>query len=170
MLFINKSIICSQVSTPNLPDDIEAMFVDINLRNQKILLIGAYKPPSQDASYFVNNIIQQISKLKYDELILMGDFNLEDTNPHLDMLKTELDLENLIKQPTCFKSLSNPSCIDHIWVDGKKRFNHSGVLETGLSDFHKMTVTDLKTTFSKAEPRTIIYHPRSQVYSLMLMK
>ena len=36
-------------------------------------------------------------------------------------------------------------------------FQNSTVLETGLSDFHKLTVSVLKTTFRKMPPKSIIY-------------
>ena len=157
MLFINKSIICSEIPTPNLPGDIEALFIEINLRNQKILLVGTYKPPTQENPYFVEHIVKQISELKYDRVILMGDFNLEEENMHLDALKTDLNLENLIKQPTCFMSVSHPSCIDHIWVNEKKRFINSGVLESGLSDHHKMVFTFLNSQLPKSEPVIVNY-------------
>ena len=36
-------------------------------------------------------------------------------------------------------------------------FQSSGVIETGISDFHKMTVTVMKTTFQKLDPKIIHY-------------
>ena len=36
-------------------------------------------------------------------------------------------------------------------------FQNSGVIETGLSDFHKLTITVLKTSFRKKTPKTISY-------------
>ena len=36
-------------------------------------------------------------------------------------------------------------------------FQSSGVIETGLSDFHKMTVTIMKRTFQKLDPKIIHY-------------
>ena len=36
-------------------------------------------------------------------------------------------------------------------------FQSSGVIETGLFDFHKMTVTVIKTTFQKLGPKIIHY-------------
>ena len=36
-------------------------------------------------------------------------------------------------------------------------FQSSGVIETGLSDFHKMTVTVMKATFQKLDPKLIHY-------------
>ena len=37
------------------------------------------------------------------------------------------------------------------------RFQNSYVLETGLPGFHKLTISVLKTTFTKLKPRVIHY-------------
>ena len=67
------------------------------------------------------------------------------------------DLKSLIKVPTCFKSTENPSCIDLILTNRPHNFQNSAVLETGLSDFHLLPVTVLKTTFRKMPPKVIKY-------------
>ena len=38
-----------------------------------------------------------------------------------------------------------------------RRFQRSCVIETGLSDFHRMTITALKMQFRKLEPNVISY-------------
>ena len=38
-----------------------------------------------------------------------------------------------------------------------RSFRHSCVIETGLSDFHKMTITTVKTFFEKLQPRVVNY-------------
>ena len=48
-----------------------------------------------------------------------------------------------------------PSCIDLILRNNPKSFQNSGVIETGLSDFHKMKVTVMRTTFEKLKPNII---------------
>ena len=55
------------------------------------------------------------------------------------------EFKNLIKDATCYKNPENPSCIDLILTNNPNSFQNSGVIETGLSDFHKMTVTVMKT-------------------------
>ena len=65
--------------------------------------------------------------------------------------------KNLVKEPTCFKSIDNPSCIDLFITNSYLSFQNTTTVATGLSDFHKMTVTVLKTTFPKAKPRVITY-------------
>ena len=67
------------------------------------------------------------------------------------------EFKNLIKDVTCYKNPENPSCIDLILTNNPKSFQNSGVIETDLSDFHKMTVTVMKTTFEKLKPNIIHY-------------
>ena len=66
-------------------------------------------------------------------------------------------LSCLIKEPTCFKNAENPSCIDLIQTNRPRCFQNSSTIETGLSDFHKLTVTVLKSTFRKMPPKVIKY-------------
>ena len=68
---------------------------------------------------------------------------------------------SLIKDHTCFKSVENPSCVDLILTNMQKSFQNSMVIETGLSDFHKLTLTVLKTSFRKKSPKVIQYREKS---------
>ena len=65
--------------------------------------------------------------------------------------------KNLIKDPTCFKNPANPSCIDLMLTNSS-----SCVIETGLSDFHKIIVSVMKTTFQKLKPRIVQYRHYTQ--------
>ena len=67
------------------------------------------------------------------------------------------NLENLVKEPTCFKNPNNPSCIDLILTNKKQRFIHTQVIETGISDHHKLTVTMMRMYFKKAKPKIVTY-------------
>ena len=66
-------------------------------------------------------------------------------------------VKKFIKVPTCHKNPQNPSCIGLILTNSPLSFQSSGVIETGLSDFHKMTVTVMRTTFQKLGPKIIHY-------------
>ena len=67
------------------------------------------------------------------------------------------DLKNLVKGNTCFKSIENHSCVDLFLTNCSKSFQNTFATSTGISDFHKMTVTVFKTTFKKIKPKEIIY-------------
>ena len=79
------------------------------------------------------------------------------TNNYLEEFCASYNLKNLIKEPTCFKNIDNPTLIDHILTDHPKSFHSSSAYETGLSDFHKLTLTVLKTFHVKHKPKIIQY-------------
>ena len=60
-------------------------------------------------------------------------------------------------EPTCFKSLENPICINLVSTNRPKCFENSNVFETRISDFHKLTLTVLKAYFQKQKPKVIKY-------------
>ena len=53
-------------------------------------------------------------------------------------------LNNLIRQPAFYKNPCNPVCIDLILTNVPRSFQSTCVVETGLSDFHLMTLTVMR--------------------------
>ena len=98
----------------------------------------------------------------YDKFLLVGDFNAEDSEPCLKNFLYQYDAKNIVKQKTCFKSTDNPSCIDLFLTNSYRSFQNTCTVSTGLSDFHKMTITILKSTFQKSKPKKIIYRDYSK--------
>ena len=87
----------------------------------------------------------------------MGGFNADLSNNSVDSFCGSYSLKSLIKKPTCFKIPDHPSCKDLILTNIQKSFQNSTIIETGLSDFHKLTVTILKSYFKKQKPKELIY-------------
>ena len=79
-----------------------------------------------------------------------------ETDQQIRTFMNSYDLKNLVKEPTCFRA-DNPRCIDLILTNRYRSFQHTTTFETGLSDFHKMIVTVLKTTYKKTGPTVINY-------------
>ena len=67
------------------------------------------------------------------------------------------NLKNLISSPTYFKSVENPTSIDVFLTNRHNCFQNSCVIETGISDHHKMIITVLKTYFKKIKHTIIKY-------------
>ena len=63
--------------------------------------------------------------------------------------------KNLVKEHTCFKNADN--CIDLILTNKPLYFPMATVIETGISDFHKLTITTLKSSFIKQKPKIFNY-------------
>ena len=58
----------------------------------------------------------------------------------------------------------NPSCIDLIMTNHPNSFFNTRAIETGLSDFHKLTVTVLKTSYKKQPPTVISYYKNYSLF------
>ena len=71
----------------------------------------------------------------YENYIVLGDFNAEVDNNTISSFCDAFDLVNLIREPTCYKNLEKPSCIDLILRNKRHSFQNSGVIKIGLSDF-----------------------------------
>ena len=65
--------------------------------------------------------------------------------------------KNIVKDKTCFKNPIHPTCIDLIITNTPKSFQESEVIEAGLSDFHKMSLTVMKVFYNKRKPKIIQY-------------
>ena len=121
-----------------LPEDIEGISIEINLRKTKWLLFATYHPPSQSDDYYFKEIGLCIDTYNnYDNFLLMGDFNAEETESCLKEFLYEYDANNLVKEKTCYKSVENPSCIDLFITNSYRSFQNTTTISTGLSDFHK---------------------------------
>ena len=113
-----------------------------------------YKPPSQSDREFANRLSSIIDYYspKYENLILIADFNLSIENQPLDALIQAYNLNNLINKPTCLQS-NTPTCIDLILTNKKDLFKLSYTFETGILDHHKLVSTILKSGSFKGTPR-----------------
>ena len=122
-------------------------------------MCGCYHPPNQNDQYFFNNLGNALDKYSqdYKRFLLIGDFNVEYTEPCLSEFLYEHNAENIVKDKTCFKSLNNPSCIDLFLTNFPSSFQNTCTVTTGLSAFHKMVITVTKMTFHKNPPKEIYY-------------
>ena len=77
LIYVRDDIPCKELKPENLPDDIECVFTEINLRNRKWLLMGTYNPHQENISYFLTHVSKALDKLlaNNDNFLLIGDFN-----------------------------------------------------------------------------------------------
>ena len=101
--------------------------------------------------------LQWVYSKFYDKYILVGDFNAEESEPCLSQFLFELSTRNIVKEPTCFKSLSNPSCIDLVIINSFSNFQNTKAVSAGLSGFNKMVVSVLKHTFHRSAAKELVY-------------
>ena len=159
LIYVRSDIPCRQLNKHKFSDQIEGIFVEINFRKSKWLLLGTYHPPSQNDYFYFSNIERALDTYTkgYERVLLVGDFNAEETEVTLGNFMELYDLRNLVKGNTYFKSVQNPSCVDLFLTNCSNSFQNTIVLSTGISDCHKMIITVLKTTFKKAKPKEILY-------------
>ena len=67
------------------------------------------------------------------------------------------NFSNLVKSPTCYQNPLNPSCIELILTNKPKRCTNTQVIETGLSDHHKMTITVTRSHIPKMKHNFVTY-------------
>ena len=89
---------------------------------------------------------------KYENLLLLRDFNSEMSENGMKDFSENYDLKNLIKNPT-FKSIENPTLIDVILTNKWRSFQNSTVIGTGLSDHHKLTINTAMRCFFQKQPQ-----------------
>ena len=120
-------------------------------------MISIYRPPSHNSVYILNNLTKMIDLFAdtYDNYLIMGDFNMEPSDPFLKAFLNSNNLYNLIKSNTCFKG--KDSCIDLSLTNRKYSFKGSDSYETGISDHHHMIYTMLKSCFNNTEPKLSNY-------------
>ena len=89
--------------------------------------------------------------------VIIGDFNVGTSNILMRKFCETYNLKNLIKNPTCFKNIDNPSCIALILANHYKCLQDSNFFETRFSDIHNLTYLALKSYFLKQGPGIIKY-------------
>ena len=67
------------------------------------------------------------------------------------------NLENIVKESTCFKNSSKPSTIDLFLANNSSYFQNTKTFFTGLSDFHKLVTATLKIIIPKNKHLKINY-------------
>ena len=158
IIYVRSDIPCKVIKY-NLPNNIEGIFIELNLRKKKWILFGGYNPNKVYIQDFLNQIGKALDKFigTYDNLLLVGDFNSETEEEYMKDFCDLYNLKNLIKHPTCYKNVLNPTSIDMFLTNRHNCFQNSCTIETGISDHHRMIITVLKTYFKKLKPSIIKY-------------
>ncbi len=152
LLTFVKNDIPSRLLSAQLPDDIQILPVELNLRKSKWLILNVYRPPKQRCKYFLDKLSECILYFSsFDSIIVIGDMNLEPDSPEISSFIESHSFFNHMKEKTCWKSTQG-SCIDLILSNRKYSLFNTGTLETGLSDHHLLVYSMLKTTYQKLPP------------------
>ena len=156
LLYIRDDILSRLLSNS---DKTEIIFAEINFRKKKWLICASYSPHKSKISNHLHHSGKGLDHYmgNYDNILLLGDFNSEFSEPCLNRFCDIYNLKNLVKEPTCYKNPGNPSSIDFFLTNRPRTFQCTTTIEAGISDFYKLVVTVLKTFCKKRRPKIIHY-------------
>ena len=159
LLYIRSNITSTKLNKYIIKNQIEAFFVEIRIRNSIWLLCCLYNPSKLQIASHIQKIFNGIDAYckKYENILIMGDFNVDVKEVSLHLFSNQYKLKSLNKDPTCYKNIDNPSCIDLLLTNSAKSFESTYTIETGLSDFHKLVVTVLNEKHERMPPKVIQY-------------
>lgn len=158
MIYIREDIPSRKLNRHNFTKNVEGLFIEVNLRKMKFLLFGIYHSTHPEYGLSDTEYFEQIGLAldvysNYAKFLLAGDFNMEVEEDTLKEFLFEYNAKSLVKEKTCFKSIDNPSCIDLFLTNSQQSFQNTTTVATGLSDFHNMVITVMKTSFLRLSLR-----------------
>ena len=145
-MYVNKDIPTKYLRSFHLPNDIQVIPIEVNLKQSKLLVVSHIL---QDLTleYSLASITDLLDcyHKTYDDFIIIGDFNESETSPVVDSFLDKQKCKNIIKNKTCFKS-DKGSCIELILKSRPSLDQFTNVFETGISDHHLWIYAMLKST------------------------
>ena len=150
VIYVREDIPCRELTSIS-SSNMEGIFLEINLRATKWLIFGGYNNNKVNIDNFLATMGPHLDYYlpKFDNLLLLGDFNSEPHETAMNEFCDVYNLQNLIKDPTCYKNALNPSLIDLILTNKPNKFQNSQVIET---DHHKLTISVLEYIFKRNLP------------------
>ena len=135
MIFVREDIPSLSIDPSPLTNGTESLFMEINLRNRKWFFSGIHIPHKHLVPIHLekNGHTLDLYLKKYDNFLLMGDFDAEVSEETMQIFCDSFNFNNLVKFPTCYKNPNNPSCIDLILTNKANSFCNTLAVESGLS-------------------------------------
>ena len=115
MLYVREYIPSKLLGVETSPT--ERFYVEIKLRKKKWLLFSFNNPNKNNIQFHLENLSKGLAlySSNYENLIILGDFNLSIDNNYMAGFCDKYDLRSLITEPACYKNPENPTCIDLIF-------------------------------------------------------
>ena len=132
---------------------LEAVWVEVSLKNKTILIGSVYRPPNSTVEYLnlISESFDRAINTGTKDILILGDFNynmLSSTNNMMFDLMQEYNLKQLIEEPTHFTE-SSESLIDLILARNPSNIITSGVYDTFIENpvrYHCPIICVLKFT------------------------
>ena len=106
--------VLEKYKVPHKPHNIEAIFIELNLRKIKWLLFELTSdfPLQNDQFYFEVHGKDLVSYSSYDRIVLAGDFNHDEKKVCMEAFLHRNYFKILVKESTCCENSSKPTTFD----------------------------------------------------------
>ena len=156
IIYVRQHIPNRMLTKHNFPDNMKGLFIELNFRKSKWLLVGMYHQPSHPDQYFFDTFNKALDVYSnFENVLLIGDFKAQIRETHLDTFSNQHELANINKDPTYYKNSECPSCTDVILSNRPNSFFKTNTFFARLSDFDKFVLSVFKTTFPKSKLKEI---------------
>ena len=164
MQYSRNGIICNWLPNFEVPS-LELLCSELVVAKKKWIIYSIYRPPNASIETFFSDLSTSLNRAldQYDNIIVMGDINVDTqnkTDPGFDKLVSFCDvfgLSNIVTSKTYCFTKSHSSSIDVILTNRPRSFQKTSVFETGLSDYHGLVATTMKSTVPRLKPKEIKY-------------
>ena len=137
-------------------EDIEVICLEVNTAKRKCAIFNIYRPSCKNIDLLFNELTKLIDLAinKYEIIVVMGDFNIDISYSssygyqRLEQFSDIFSLQHLIKSKTCITKTSE-STTDLTLTNRSQCFQFSKCVESGMSDFHRITFTAFRSQFQK---------------------
>ena len=103
MIYVREDIPSKELTRHTFKDDIEGIFIELNFKKYKILVLGTYRPPNSDKLDYFDSISNSLDLYltKYEKFVLLGDFNVNvnNTDPIFREFIEKYSAKNIVKNP-----------------------------------------------------------------------
>ena len=102
-MFVDKDISSKYLQSFHLPAVIQAIPLEINLNQCKLLVVSIYRTPDQNLDYFLSPITALLNHYLWsdEDFAIMGDFNANESIPEMETFLNQHKCKNIIKSKTC---------------------------------------------------------------------
>ena len=140
---------------------IESLVIHVKSDKVNMFFLHLYKPPNIHARFLKQALESMINMclIEAKSVIIIGDLNINFRIPanELSDICDTFDLKQIVKNPTCFKSIENPSLLDIILTNCPKSLISAINMPLGISDFHNYISSATRINRPTNEPKIIFY-------------
>lgn len=160
--YIKRGVNVRSCAHPINPS-VEQMWLKLNIKSSKLIIGTAYRPPWLDVNIFLDALMDSVTSFsRYDNIIVMGDFNIDMLNvndPKTKFFKEFLSctgLSQIIDKPTHFTD-SSKTLIDVVCSNVRSRNVCVDLIGSHIG--HAFITCELIFKKPKLVPRCITFRP-----------